>query len=301
VASKNSTKKQQVQQNKNAVSLGKAASVNISASLSAISSTSVKIQGDLAKISEELIQKHADLQAVDEAIALKKQEMESLHGVDSVLLTIDEAKAQHAAHLEAQAKEKEQIEEEHQNLINQRSQERAREEEEYKYNLQQSRKANQDAWTEEVRVRGNQERDRREAFEKDITNREAFLKAKETEYQAASARIANWDVDVKKEVDKAVAIATNSLSKDHAHKTQLVEIQNKATVDGLNAALAQKTQLLSDRDATIAAITAQLKEAYAKNAELASKAVEGAANAKSMADMQSLITNVGGNGARPRS
>ena len=300
MASKN-TKKQQAQATKNTASIAKATSIDLSKTLNSLTSAGVQIQGSLSKMGEELIQKHADLQAVDEAIALKKQEMESLHGVDSVLLTIDEAKAQHAQFLEDKAKEKEQLAQENLAFLAQRAQDRAREEEEYKYNLQQGRKANQDAWTEEVRIRGNQERDRREAFEKDIANREAFLKSKETEYQAASARIANWDADVKKEVDKAVAIATNSLNKDLTHKAQLVEVQNKAIVDGLNAALAQKTQLLTDRDATIAALTAQLKDAYAKNAELASKAVEGAANAKSMADMQSLITNVGGNGTRPRS
>lgn len=301
MASKNSTKKQQVQQNKNTASIGKAASVNIGASLSAISATSVKIQGDLAKISEELIQKHADLQAVDEAIRLKKQEMENLHGVDNVLLTIDEAKAQHAQQLEVLAQEKAKIEEEHETLQAQLAQARARDEEEYSYNLQQTRKNETDTWNEQVRTRTNLERDRREAFERDLLNRELVLKTKETEYSDALTKAASFEADVKKEVDKAVAIATNSLNKDHTHKAQLVEVQNKAIIDGLNSALAQKVQLLADRDATITALSNQLKDAYAKNAELASKAVEGAANAKSMADMQSLITNVGGNGTRPRS
>jgi colicin import membrane protein len=300
---KSSTKKQQVQQNRNAVAVGKASNFNIETSLSSLSTTALKVQADFSKISEELIQKHAEYQAVTEAIALKKQEMENLHGVDQVLLTIDEAKAQHAQYLEDQAKERERLAEENLAILTQRNQERQREQESYSYELQQKRKAETDAWNEQVRVRTNAERDRQEAFEKDIANREAALKLKETEYQAAIAKAATFDAEVATAAKREVAIVTNALTKDFNHKTEIAAMQHKTEVDKLQFDNNRLVTAAAADAATIQSLQAQLKAAYDKNAELAAKAVEGASNKQAQADALALVTNIGGsgNGARPRS
>lgn len=301
MASKNSTKKQQIQQNKNTSALSKAKSVDIGSSLSAISATSVKIQGDLAKISEELIQKHAELQAVDEAIAVKKQEMENLHGVDNVLLTIDEARALHMQQLDEMRKQRQELEQQFQDLQAQREQERVREEEEYNYKLSQQRKADSDAWTEQVRVRGNQERDRREAFEKDIAARDAALKMKEAEYQAALTKAATFDDDVKKEVTKAEAILRNTLTKDFNHEKQITAVQHAAQVEKLQFDNKRLVEAANNYENQVRELNQQLKEAYAKNNELAAKAVEAANNKQAQADALALVTNIGtGNGTRAR-
>ena len=300
MATKN-TKKQQIQQNKAAVAIGKASSVNIGASLSAISATSVKIQGDLAKISEELIQKHAELQAVDESITLKKAELEALHGVDSVLLTIDEAKAQHAQLVEDLEKRREEIEQTNRELNAQRAQERKREEEAYQYSTIQSRKTDTDAWNEQIRVRTNQERDRREAFEKDIASREAVLAAKETEYQAALEKLKNYDNDVAKEVAKAETILKNVLKKDFDHTSELTKIQHQAALDKLTFDNKRLVETANNYELQVKELQAQLKDAYAKNSELAAKAVEAANNKQAQADALALVTNIGtSNGARAR-
>jgi hypothetical protein len=303
VASKKSTKKQQVQQNRNAVAVGKAASFNVETSLSAITATSLKVQADFSKISEELIQKNAEYQAVTEAISLKKQEMENLHGVDQVLLTIDEAKALHAQYLEDQQKEKERLHQENLEVLAQRAQERAREEEAYAYKLAQTRKAETDEWNEQVRVRTHSERDRREAFEKDVLNRELALKQKETEYQTALAKLATFDDEVKKEVSKAEAILKNVLTKDFTHQAQIAQMQHQTQVEKLQFDNTRLTQSVAASEAQIKELQTQLKDAYAKNAELATKAVEGASNKQAQADALALVTNIGGNGngARPRS
>lgn len=303
MASKKSTKKQQVQQNKNAVAVGRAANFNVESSLSAITATSLKVQADFSKISEELIQKNAEYQAVTEAITLKKQEMENLHGVDNVLLTIDEAKALHQQYLEEQAKQKEQLAQDNLATIAQRAQERTRDEEAYTYKLHQNRRAENDKWTEELRVRNNQERDRQEAFEKDVANREFVLKTKETEYQAALQKAATFDEDVKKEVSKAEAILKNVLTKDFNHQAQIAQMQHKTEVDKLQFDNQRFQQQVVSNDAQIKELQAQLKTAYEENVKLARAAVDGAANSKAQSEALALMTNIGGNGngARPRS
>lgn len=297
------TKKQQAQATRNTASISKAQSIDLSKTLSGITSAGVTIQGTLSKISEEIIQKHAELQAVDDSIVLKKQEMGDLHGVDQVLLSIDDAKALHARHLDEQAKEKELIAQEHQNLQNQQAQARTREEEAYTYQLQQTRKNELDAFNEQVRIRTNAERDRQEAFSKDVANREFLLKSKEVDYQAALTKAATFDQDVAKEVKKAEAILGNVLAKDFTHKTEIASIQHASQVEKLTADNQRLTVSAASDAATIQSLQAQLKDAYAKNAELAAKAVEGASNKQAQADALALVTNIGGNGngARPRS
>lgn len=297
------TKKQQAQATRNTASIAKAQGIDLSKTLSGITSAGVTIQGTLSKISEEIIQKHAELQAVDDSIALKKQDMTNLHGVDQVLLSIDEAKALHAQHLEEQEKEKAQLVQDERDRQAQRAQERAREEETYSYKLQQTRKNDLDGWNEQVRIRTNAERDRQEAFEKDIANREFLLKSKEVDYQNALTKVATFDQEVSKEVKKAEAILGNVLTKDFNHKTEIAAIQHASQVEKLTADNQRFALSAASDAATIQSLQAQLKDAYAKNAELAAKAVEGASNKQAQADALALVTNIGGNGngARPRS
>lgn len=297
------TKKQQAQSARNTASLSKAQSIDLSKTLSGITSAGVTIQGTLSKISEEIIQKHAELQAVDESIALKKQEMQNLHGVDQVLLSIDEAKAQHQATLDELEKQKQQIEQEHQELVNQLAQTRAREQEDYTYKLTQARKNDLDTWNEQVRIRTNAERDRQEAFEKDVANREFVLKTKETEYQAALTKAATFEDEVKKEVSKAEAILKNVLTKDFSHQAQIATIQHQTQVEKLQFDNQRLQQTAAAADAQIKELQAQLKTAYEENVKLARAAVDGAANSKAQSEALALMTNIGGNGngARPRS
>jgi hypothetical protein len=301
VASKNSTKKQQAQAVKNTNSISKAASLNINSSLTAITQTSVKIQSDLSKIGEELIQKHAELQAVDEAIALKKEEMSNLHGVDNVLLSIDEAKTLHSQFVEEREKQKQQIELEQQELINQRLQERQREEEEYNYKLQLARKNETDAWNESIRVRKNQERDRQEAFEKDFAARKAALEAQEAQYQAALTKAATFDAEVDAKVKREVAIVTNTMNKDFKHQTDMTAVQHQSMVEKVNYDNKRLVEAANNYETQVKELQVQLQKAYEENAKLARAAVDGAANAKAQADALSTLANLGsGNGTRAR-
>lgn len=297
------TKKQQAQATRNTASISKAQAIDLSKTLNGITSAGVTIQGTLSKISEEIIQKHAELQAVDDSIALKKQDMQNLHGVDQVLLTIDEAKALHAQYLDEQANEKQQLAEDYQKLQAQRAQDRTREEADYSYKLTQNRKADNDNWTEQVRVRTNAERDRLEAFERDVTTREFALKTKETDYQNALAKAATFDEEVKKEVSRAEAILKNVLTKDFSHQAQIATIQHTTQVEKLQFDNARLAQTAATAEAQIKELQTQLKTAYEENVKLARAAVDGAANSKAQSEALALMTNIGGNGngARPRS
>lgn len=297
------SKKQQVQTTKNSNALAKASSIDLSKSLNALAQFGVSSQSTLAKIQEEMIQKFAELQAVDDAIALKKQEMEALHGSDSLLLTIDDLRVQHAKTLENQHLEREELVKAFNTRRTELEIERDREAEQHNYKLVQLRKADADTWTENVRLRGIAEKERQEAFEKDIKNRSAELTAKETEYAQALNKAASFDADVQKEVSKQVSIITNAMKKDHEHANQLVAIQHKSANDQLTADNVRLSHQLETEKKVTEQLQIQLKASFESQAQLAKDAVAGANNKQAQADALALVTNIGqgGNGTRPRS
>jgi hypothetical protein len=220
-----------------------------------------------------------------------------------VLLTIDEARANHLQTLEQLSKEKQTVEQGHRDLIARQQQERQREEEAHSYQLAQKRKADQDAWTEQVRVRGNQERDRQEAFEKNIVTREEALRLKETQYNEALTKAQSFDNDVVREADKRIAIATNSLKKDFEHQTQMTHVKHESEVEKLRYDNTRLVQAANNYETQVKELQAALKSAHESQTQLAKDAVAAAANKQAQADALALVTNIGGgNGqARPRS
>lgn len=300
MSSKKTTKKQQVAANKNQASIERATGLQVDKALTALSTAGLSIQSTLAKVGEELIAKVADLQAVDATISLKNQELETLHGKDKILLSIDELHAEHEKTLQQLAQEAEEVRTTNEQLQVEEQERRAREQKEFDYNLAQARKQQNDQWEEELRLRQRDEKIRQENFDKNFREREEQLSLKEKAYNEALAKAATFDEEVKKASARETAIVTSALKKDYEHEKQLTAIQHKAEVDRLTTSNTTLTNQLVAASNTISELQAQLKEAYTKNTELAAKAVDGAANTKQVADLQSLITNVGGNGQRAR-
>lgn len=295
------TKKDQQKASKDKATLSAASNIKLDASLGALGTAGVRINNTLASIQEELIAKHSELQSVDNAIALKRQEMEELHGKDKVLLSMDELEAAHASEVERIATEREELKRNNEDLEEQLQTARSREQAEYDYNLAQKRKKDDDSWQDQLATRAKINKDNQEKLEKSWTDREVALQAKENDYKAALDKIATFDAEVKRAADRDVAIATNSLNKEHKHQNELRDIQHKSEVDKLAAEVVRNKETIAAQDAVIAGLQAQLQKAHEANTNLASKVAEAAANKQAVADMQSLITNVGGNGARPRS
>jgi chromosome segregation ATPase len=295
------TKKQQAQTSRNTATLSKASNLDLHKSLNSLTTAGVAIQGTLSKISEELITKHAELQAVDDAILLKKTEMENLHGVDQVLLTIDEANAQYRNLRDTQEREQEELRNVYEYEAEQKEKTQARKREEEEYKLQQTRKLEADTWAEKIRLRANEERDRHEKFEKDHAERESVLHSKEAAYNDAIAKISTFDVELKKESDKIVAIISNTLKKDFAHETAMTAVKHEAELSKIRFDNQRLVETANNMEKQVLELQSQLKSAHEAQTQLAKDAVSAAATQKNIADMQSLVTNIGGNGTRPRS
>jgi len=286
-----SSKRKQAQDSRNAVALDKAGSLQLDKALGDVSSTSIIVQSLFGKISEELVTKHSELKAINDAIDLKKTELTDLHGKDRILLSIDDLNVEFKKEQDRITQEREEIQRELQ------QQDAA-----FEYNRNQERKAANDRWDEVVRVRERDQKIKEEEFEKLHKAKHDELKAIDLEYKSAIEKVKSFDDVVKKEVDKQVSIVSNVLKKDHAHQLEIIHIQHTSAVDRLVADSARLNDTITANNVLISSLQSQLAAAHAAQTKLASEAVSAAANQKGMADMQSLITNIGGpNGARAKS
>lgn len=286
-----SSKRKQAQDSRNTAALDKASALQLDSALGGLSATSITVQGLFGKIGESLVTKHAELQSVVDAINLKVAELEGLHGKDKLLLSIDDLRVEFD-------KERDRLDEELKTILRDREQE----EQTYQYNLAQQHKVANDQWDEIVRVRERDHKIKMEELDKKAAEREAAISAQEKAYAAAIEKLASFDETVKKEVEKQVSIVANTIKRDHGHQLEILNIQNAATLNSLKADNVRLQETLKANDTVITSLQRQLAEAQAAQTKLAGDAVAAAANKQGMADLQSLITNIGGpNGARAKS
>lgn len=286
-----SSKRKQAQDSRNTQAVNIASSLQLDKALGDVSSASILVQGFFGKISETLVTKHSELKSVVDAIELKSDELAALHTKDKILLSIDDLNVEFSKERERVVQEREEIQ-----------REMIRQDTEFEYKLKQARKAAEDEWNEKVRVREREFKIQTEDFNKDLKARGDELKAIDLTYKSAIAKAESFDETVKKEAAQQTAIACSALKKDHTHQLEIINLQNKAMVDGLQSANIRLQVTLDKNEATIAALQKQLAVAQEAQTKLATDAVTAAANQKGMADMQSLLTNIGGpNGARKSS
>lgn len=283
------TKSQQAKSVKDSTTLAKAEAVNLEFTLENLSKTTLSVNETLATIGKTLVEKYAELESVQDAIKLKKEEMKELHGADKILLSISDLEA-----------EKEKAYQDNVRVANELAEGRAREEQQFQYNLAQKRKQDDDAWAEQLRVRNNQERDRREAFEKDLKVRNELLQAQEKEYQEAIAKLATFDAELEKKVNSEVGKERGILTSKFEQEKRILAVEHGAQVSGLQKDIEHANKTIASKDTEILTLREQLAKAIQSQTELASKTVEGANDRKSLAEMQAIVTNVGGNGTRAR-
>lgn len=302
MSTKKVTKSKQAQAATDSNVLVKAKAFKLDDALAGVTKTQTQLQDILAGVQKEVIAKVADLETLEQAIELKKQEMATLHGAEKILLTIDELQIQHDATIDRLGKERDEIVAKNKDLKVELEVTRTREEANFQYERSQRHKLEDDQWAEKVRIRSNQERDRIEAFEKDLANRESVLASKEKEYNEALAKAATFDAELDKRVNAEVGREKGILTSKFEADKRLIDVQHKAEVDGLKKDIEHATKTATAKDLEIASLKEQLAKALEAQTVLAKATVESATNTKALADAQALITNVGGsNGQRVRS
>ena len=264
-----------------------------------VSGLGLEISRALSQVSEQLIDQVNELERVREVLALEKAELERMHKIDVTATSIDSLVAEYqgrkkqleaeevAAH-SAWAAEKQAAEQAHKEQVATLHKQRQREAEEYDYKLALDRKKAQDEFEERVRSQERQNRERQEQFDKSWQQREAALKEREAELLNLRQEVELFPSRLKKEVESAVAQAVGAAKQAHETKVTLLTKDTEADkrvaalqIKGLEETGAKQAAQISDLQQQLAAAKQQVQD-------IAVKALESAAGAKTLEEVRQI-------------
>jgi len=233
---------------------------------------------ELAEIYE--IQKAASsLSALIEAQSIKKEEYESDMAERKETLTreIEETKAQwqtEKAQRAAELKEQEAAE----------TKKRAREKEEFDYNLQRDRLSAKDAFEKE-QARFAEEKERlereialrREQTDREFEEREQSISRQEEELADLRARVAAYPKELESIVAREVKLAVDKVQTEAKFRLELLQKEFEGERNVLESKIVSLEALVKDQAARISNLSEQVEKSYVQVQAIAVKAVEGSA------------------------
>jgi colicin import membrane protein len=276
--------------------------VSVEKVVETIGKTTVDVSRSLNAVSEQLVAKVQELETTTAAVALAQTELEQLHGKEVVASSIQSLLADHAAKVkdlddQIAQRRAEWAKEEQQHLVAVRERDaelakiRAREQADYNYNQTIKVRAAEQDFAEKARVQQVANRDKQEILERNWAERDAQLKAKENRLAELEAQVAAFPENLKKEVAREVAIATNAQKKDYEFKIQLMDRDSKSATDLLRQQLSSTEAQNKLQTATIGDLQAKLADAQKQVSEIASKALESASGALALDKVMNTRSN----------
>jgi hypothetical protein len=263
--------------------------VTLDSVTSNITGTQLEVQKSLADLSAKLMEQVQVLRDVEEAIRLKQEELKQLHSIETTATTLDDLEAQIAAQRRAWDEEQAAKKREFAEMQSERNKTWARQEEEYQYRTAQQHKKQEDEFQALIEKREKENRDRQEQLEKAWAEREAELKKREQELADLRSFKDNAPEVVKKEVNAAVAVATNSVKKEYETKMVLAakdyetaQKLSEQTINSLKETIAKQQAQLED-------VRAQLEQAHRDMKEISAKALESASGRATTEALQRLL------------
>ena len=267
-----------------------------------VTEAGLTINRTLAGINEQVMALVEELKQLDEAIKLKTEELTALHGQDIAASAIDVLVAEYDRKKEELQAEMERMQKELADTRTKFAQDlaaerdalevaRKRAEEEYTYGIQLSRKKEQDAFAEQMRVQAAAERDRKEKVEKEWAVREEALKLREKELEDLRKQVADFPAALKKETDTAAAIAGNRVKGEWELKLTLAQKDAETAQRVASMEIASLKETNAKQAQAILSLQTELNEAKRQVQAIAEKALESASGARALAEVQGVIAS----------
>jgi len=254
-----------------------------------ITSAQVEVQKTLATVSAQMMEQLQVLQDVEGSIKLKREELQQLHQIEATASTLDQLEEQIAKQRQDWDAEKALKQREFAEMRSERNKNWAREEEEYQYKIAQEHKKLGDSFQALLEKQQKGNTDKQEQLEKTWAEREGELKKREQELADLRAFKEGASEMIKKEVNGAVAVATNSVKKEYETKMALAakdtEIEKRLadqTIASLNQTIVKQQQALDD-------LKAQVEQAQRDVKEISSKALDSASGRSTTEALQRLM------------
>lgn len=210
------------------------AEASIDKAASAITKVGLDISKALSTVSDDIKAQLETLNDLKEAIAYKQEELGELHDKDLVLCALadlidqyNEKKAELDAQVtEAQAtwaKNQQVHDEQIAERDRKRNEERQRDEEQFQYDLERSRREALAKLEGEIHRRKIEERDRREKFEKEIAARAEEADKRETSVSERETAVAQAEAQAETVIENKIKEATSKLHASHASEIKFLK------------------------------------------------------------------------------
>ncbi len=243
-----------------------------------IASLKSSVNNTLEDAENKMKQVFDEFENLKNAVAIEKKQLEEVYQISANADSLN-------ALLQAQKKKKETFEEEMEQKKAQweaeekeKEKQRQREEEDYQYNLKKKRQKEQDAYEEKKEKQEKELKEKKVAFEAEISEREARVKAAEEELAELRTKAAEFPKILEKEIEKARKETTEALKKEFEFEKKLEESNNNADIklkDQVIESLKEKNKELQQSLGQLSqkAVTAEegLKEIAMKALESPSK------------------------------
>lgn len=297
-------KVKKVRTTRQAKAIADSADVTVEKVATSLTKAQLDISKTLDGVREMFTSELEALATIKEAIEAKQEELEELYDKEVVAASLREIVLQHQTHMEewnknqadtrlAWAKEQE----EHRMAMNERDSKlakvRAQEQEEYEYNKKITRRNQEEEWKSVLLTRKREQEDTADALEKTWKEREEILKRKEAEVETNKSKLDNFDADVKKEVDKQIAIISNKMKSDFETKTQIASLEfekDKSLLAHDNTVL---KSLVKAKDEEIEKLRAALDKKDSEVTRVAVAAMEAQSGKQALAAVQEAVQSQG--------
>jgi colicin import membrane protein len=269
--------------------LGAVATLNPKNVSDTIGETQVQVQETLAGLSAKILEKLQLLRQVEESIQLKNDELKEYHDIEAKVIELDELQAEIDARHEEWDQEQARKKREFAEQQAERNRAWKREEEEYDYQKRMERRQKEDEFTALIAQKEKENRERQEQLEKLWKERETELARREGELVELREKVAGIPELIKKEVNAAVAIATNSVKKEYETKAQLAQ-KDAETAEKLANQQIQALQSTIDRlNLQVEGMRRELDQAHQRVTEISAKALDSAAGRSTIDALQRAL------------
>ena len=274
--------------------------LNLSKVIADLGDAQIYVQKSLGELSATLADKVQQIETFDTAIAVKSEELKALHEIEVSASTLDDLQAEidaaHAAWDQEQEERRLRWNEEEA----ERTKARKREDADYQYNLQQVRAKAQDEWDATIAKRTRDEQIRQETLVKGWQEREADLKAQEKEVADLRTRVANIPAEIDSAVKREVAIATNSLKREHTQELTLAKKDAETDKKISESAAAQAAQTIARLQSENERLQAEVKAANGRAESIAKEAVLASSGRQALEAVQKQTEVLGQNTGKGR-
>lgn len=164
-----------------------------------------------------------------------------------------------------------------------------REKEEFDYAFKREQQLATERYKYEKAKLEQELKDKKEALENEMKTREAAIAEREEELADLRKRAAQFPKELETAVNRAVKETAERITFEARAKEDLLKKEFEGDRNVLKTRVESMEKTANEQNDRMARLSQQLEEAYQKVQDIAIKTVEGASNAKSLANLQQLL------------